>query len=74
MEASVWTRIATIFAGPFVNLMMGFLIALILVAYRGTDLPVIQMVSEDSAAEEAGSTVTSQPRLRSSWTMLCFAP
>ena len=54
MEASVWTRIATIFAGPFVNLMMGFLIALILVAYRGTDLPVIQMVSEDSAAEEAG--------------------
>lgn len=54
LEASVWTRIATIFAGPFVNLMMGFLIALILVAYRGTDLPVIQMVSEDSAAEEAG--------------------
>lgn len=54
LEASVWVRIATIFAGPFVNLLLGFLIALILVAYRGTDLPVIQMVSEDSAAEEAG--------------------
>lgn len=54
LEAPVWTRIATIFAGPFVNLLLGFLIALILVAYRGTDLPVIQMVSEDSAAEEAG--------------------
>lgn len=54
LEAPVWTRIATIFAGPFVNLMLGFLIALILVAYRGTDLPVIQMISEDSAAEEAG--------------------
>jgi regulator of sigma E protease len=53
-EASVWTRIATIFAGPFVNLLLGFLIALILVAYRGTDLPVIQMISEGSAAEEAG--------------------
>lgn len=54
LEAPVWVRIATIFAGPFVNLMLGFLIALILVAYRGTDLPVIQMIAEDSAAEEAG--------------------
>lgn len=54
LEASVWTRIATIFAGPFVNLLLGFLIALILVAYRGTDLPVIQMISEGSAAEDAG--------------------
>lgn len=54
LDAPVWVRIATIFAGPFVNLLLGFLIALILVAYRGTDLPVIQMVSEDSAAEEAG--------------------
>ena len=54
LEAPVWTRIATIFAGPFVNLLLGFLIALILVAYRGTDLPVIQMISEGSAAEEAG--------------------
>lgn len=54
LEAPVWVRIATIFAGPFVNLLLGFLIALILVAYRGTDLPVIQMVSEGSAAEEAG--------------------
>lgn len=54
LEAPVWVRIATIFAGPFVNLLLGFLIALILVAYRGTDLPVIQMVSGGSAAEEAG--------------------
>lgn len=54
LKASVWSRIATIFAGPFVNLLLGFLIALILVAYRGTDLPVIQMISEGSAAEEAG--------------------
>ncbi len=54
LDASVWSRIATIFAGPFVNLLLGFVIALILVAYRGTDLPVIQMISEDSAAEEAG--------------------
>lgn len=53
-DAPVWARIATVFAGPFVNLLLGFVIALILVAYRGTDLPVIQMISEDSAAEEAG--------------------
>lgn len=54
LAAPVWVRIATIFAGPFVNLLLGFVIALILVAYRGTDLPVIQMVLEGSAAEEAG--------------------
>lgn len=54
LDAPVWARIATVFAGPFVNLLLGFLIALILVAYRGTDLPVVQMVSEGSAAEEAG--------------------
>ncbi len=54
LDASVWTRIATIFAGPFLNLLLGFFIALILVAYRGMDLPVIQMVSEGSAAEAAG--------------------
>lgn len=54
LKASVWSRIATIFAGPFVNLLLGFLIALILVAYRGTDLPVIQKISEGSAAAEAG--------------------
>jgi len=54
LDASVWARITTIFAGPFVNLLLGFVIALILVAYRGTDLPVIQMVSEGSAAEAAG--------------------
>ncbi len=54
LQASVWSRFATIFAGPFVNLMLGFLIALLLVAYRGTDLPVIQAVTEGSAAEEAG--------------------
>lgn len=54
LKAPVWVRIATIFAGPFVNLLLGFVIALILVAYRGTDLPVIQTVSEGSAAEEAG--------------------
>lgn len=54
LDAPVWVRVATIFAGPFVNLLMGFLIALTLVAYRGTDLPVIQKVSEGSAAEAAG--------------------
>lgn len=54
LDAPVWVRIATIFAGPLVNLAFGFLLALVLVAYRGTDLPVIQAVQEGSAAEEAG--------------------
>lgn len=54
LEASVWSRITTIFAGPFMNLLLGFFAAMILVAYSGTDLPIIQMVAEGSAAEAAG--------------------
>lgn len=54
IQASVWARFSTIFAGPFFNLILGFLIALIVVGYNGIDMPVIQQIMEDSAAEEAG--------------------
>lgn len=53
-EAGVWKRIATIFAGPFFNFILAFVMALVLTAFSGIDLPVIRAVEEGSAAEEAG--------------------
>ena len=53
-EAGVWRRIATIFAGPFFNFILAFIVALVLTAFYGIDRPVIEGISENSAAEEAG--------------------
>ncbi len=54
LDASIWARITTIFAGPLFNLILGVLIAFIMVGWNGTDLPEIQAIMEDSAAQEAG--------------------
>lgn len=53
-EAGVWKRIATIFAGPFFNFILAFVMALVLTAFSGVDLPVVRAVAEDSAAEGSG--------------------
>ena len=53
-EAGVWQRIATVFAGPFFNLLLAFVVAVVLTAFSGADLPVIGQLTTDSAAEEAG--------------------
>ena len=53
-EAGVWARIATVFAGPFFNFILAFVMAVILSAFSGADLPVVGTVSQGSAAEEAG--------------------
>lgn len=53
-EAGVWKRIATVFAGPFFNFILAFVVAVVLTAFSGVDLPVIGQMSEDSAAEAAG--------------------
>ncbi len=54
LAASVWARIATIFAGPFFNFLTAFLFALIVVAFTGARRTDIQMIVEGSAAQEAG--------------------
>ena len=54
LKANVYSRIATILAGPMMNFVIGFAISLIVVAFSGTDLPVVYDIMEDSAAEEAG--------------------
>lgn len=53
-EAGVWARIATVFAGPFFNFILAFVIAVILTAFSGADLPTVGTVTEGSAAAEAG--------------------
>ena len=53
-NAPVGARIATVLAGPAANFIIGYIFALIIVAFCGTDLPVIQKVIDDSAAQEAG--------------------
>lgn len=50
----VWNRIATLFAGPFFNFLLAYICALIVVTFSGTDLPIIQQIMPDSAAEDAG--------------------
>lgn len=53
-EAKVWSRIATVFAGPFFNLILAFMVSLVLVGIDGVDLPLICGVAENTAAEAAG--------------------
>lgn len=52
--AGVWARIATVFAGPFFNFILAFVMAVVLSAFSGADLPVVGDIVENSAAAEAG--------------------
>lgn len=53
-DAGVWARIATVFAGPFFNFILAFVVAVILTAFSGADLPVVGTLAEGSAAGAAG--------------------
>lgn len=53
-NASVGARIATVLGGPIANFIIGLIFAVIIVAFCGTDLPVVSDVMENSAAQEAG--------------------
>lgn len=54
MKAGVWSRIATVVAGPFFNFILAFILSLIIVGFCGSDKPVIQDVMEGYPATEAG--------------------
>ena len=56
-NASVGARIATVLGGPVANFIIGFILAVIIVAFCGSDLPVVQKLMDDSAASEAGIEV-----------------
>ncbi len=52
--ATVWQRMASIFAGPFANLLVAFLLSIILTACAGIDPARIVKVEDNSAAALAG--------------------
>lgn len=57
LKAGVWARIATVFAGPFFNFILAFVVAFIMVNmtdYMAIRAPMISEVVEGSAAEDAG--------------------
>ena len=51
---SVWARMAVVFAGPFFNFILAFVLAAVLIGVVGYDEPVVTSVTEGSPAEEAG--------------------
>lgn len=53
-KKSVYARMAVIFAGPFFNLVLAFLLALIIMGAVGYDEPVVNKVEEGSPMAEAG--------------------
>ncbi|MDE5824860.1 MAG: site-2 protease family protein, partial [Lachnospiraceae bacterium] len=53
-DANVWSRIATVFAGPFFNLILAFLLSLIVVGFSGETIPTINTLTEGYPAEAAG--------------------
>lgn len=53
-EVNVWARIATVFAGPFFNIILAFLLSLIVVGFSGEILPVVHSITEGYPAQEAG--------------------
>lgn len=54
---SVWSRMAIIFAGPFFNFVLAFVIAIIIIGSNGYDPAVVLLVEENSPAAEAGLQV-----------------
>ncbi len=50
----VWARISVIFAGPFFNFILAFVLSMIIVGMIGYDRPVISQVEENMPMAEAG--------------------
>ena len=46
LNAPVWRRIATLFAGPFANFIIAYLLAVILVSFSAWNFPVINQLTE----------------------------
>lgn len=56
-DANVWARIATVFAGPFFNIILAFLLSLIVVGFSGSIRPVVNSLVDQYPAQEAGMQV-----------------
>lgn len=53
-NASVWSRLATIFAGPFCNFILAFFLSLFVIGSIGFDSPQIAGVMDGYPAQQAG--------------------
>lgn len=53
-KAGVWSRIATVVAGPLFNFIIAFLFSLVITNLAYIDIPVVQTVTEGGGAEAAG--------------------
>lgn len=56
-KANVWARMATVFAGPFFNIVLAFLLSLIIVGFSGSTKPTVISLTDGYPAEEAGIEV-----------------
>lgn len=56
-DANVWSRIATVFAGPFFNIILAFLLSLIVVGLSGEVIPTINSLTEGYPALDRKSVV-----------------
>lgn len=54
LAANVWARISCVVAGPLFNFLLAFLFSLVVVGYCGSDLPILEEVSDGGAAQAAG--------------------
>lgn len=54
LKANIWARISTVLAGPFFNMILAFIIALVMVNMVVLVKPVATEVTEGGAAMEAG--------------------
>lgn len=54
LKANVWSRIATVVAGPFFNFILAFIVAFIMVNMMAIREPIATQVSAGSGAEAAG--------------------
>ena len=53
-KKKVGQRFAIVFAGPFFNFILAYILAVVLLILAGVDMPVLSGVAEGSAAEAAG--------------------
>ena len=53
-KKSVWARMAIIFAGPFFNFILAFVLSLIVIGTVGYDKPIVTDVEQGSGAQAAG--------------------
>lgn len=54
---SVWARLSVVLAGPIFNFILAFVLAVILIAVVGFDVPEVTQFSDTSPAKEAGLEV-----------------